>query len=86
MRSPTQDISSVWRFGRDSRHPMNKGSMDSSGGRYIVRNLQRIQISLDPGTNRGDGSTSHPHADPDLRVKYPLWPWSSTQGPSVPSS
>ena len=31
----------------------NKEIVDSSGGRYVVRNLQRIQISLDLGTNKG---------------------------------
>jgi hypothetical protein len=46
-------ISSVWRFGRDSRHLTNKGIVDFDHRRSIVRNLQRMQISPDPGTNNG---------------------------------
>jgi hypothetical protein len=45
------DISSVWRFGSDPRHLTNNGAVNSCV-RCVVRNLQRTQISSDPGTNK----------------------------------
>ena len=43
-KSVVRPISSVWRFGRDSRHLTNRGILDLFHARYTVTNLQRTRI------------------------------------------
>ena len=66
IKSSAHPISSVCRFGRDSRHPMNGGKEDPFHERCTVMNLQRTRrVSSDPGTKKG---TNVLHASGQKRI------------------
>ena len=46
-------ISSVWRFGKDSKHLTNGGEVGLVHTEYIFMNLQRMRISPSPETEKG---------------------------------
>ena len=49
IQSPTHPISSVWRFGKDSKHLANGGEVSQAHETDIVTDLQGTQISLNQG-------------------------------------
>jgi hypothetical protein len=65
MRMFPHDTSSVWRFGSNVRHLTSKGTVDWNM-RFIVRDLQKTQISPDSATNEWMGV---PHAHTKTRIR-----------------